>query len=660
MHTKKYRINKSDHYRTLVTETLPAEVPIVFSNDGFYANCKLSILSSSYPPKELVTLILGSESDNSFTVPFNYKIRKNELEVRCLSLIHPRTQIRMAEFYKKYDSLICHYTSKSDASLRSPSKISGTYYIKNEYSDLNKYKNSSTPNSYEDLIFRHSSSYFTYRGFRKIHKFYDSVSFNNYESRFPLLWTADVSKCFDSIYTHSIAWACKGKEFSKSNVKISSTFANDFDSLMQRSNYNETNGIVIGPEISRIFSEIIFQEIDATAFKKAKEKGLISGSDFIFKRYVDDCFIFAKNEDIAKKFYEIYSDSLNLYKLHINIEKVSKKTRPFTTKKSNIILQTNKALTEYFDSFIETSLNANIKKYQPKKIFRPKSLVLNFINNIKSICSQNDSSYDSISSYIISACTKRIQLLIDQETIQITEDMERNFKECFIALLEVIFYFYKVSPTVNSSYTLAKSILLSCGFFEEKLANYESELKNLIFQNAIQIFSDDSIHDISNRENYLSLEKINLLLSIGNLGTDYLIDESNIIKIFDLNGITEKHTYLHLISCLYYTKDHSKYKKINAKINQICLDKFYDFGKIHTKSDLAHLFFDLLSCPYINHNIKKNLINSFYTFSSKKKLIGAQLTALINFMEKNPWFVNWESINLLNMLERKELMKAYS
>ena len=31
---------------------------------------------------------------------------------------------------------------------------------------------------------------------------------------------------------------------------------------MQNLNYGETNGIVIGPEFSRIFAELILQEID--------------------------------------------------------------------------------------------------------------------------------------------------------------------------------------------------------------------------------------------------------------------------------------------------------------------------------------------------------------------------------------------------------------
>lgn len=77
--------------------------------------------------------------------------------------------------------------------------------------------------------------------------------------------TLDVSKCFDSIYTHGLSWAVKDKAFTKTHVDVSTTFAQAFDQVIRHGNHNETNGIPIGPEASRIFAEILFQEIDRRA-----------------------------------------------------------------------------------------------------------------------------------------------------------------------------------------------------------------------------------------------------------------------------------------------------------------------------------------------------------------------------------------------------------
>ena len=56
----------------------------------------------------------------------------------------------------------------------------------------------------------------------------------------------------------------KTKEIAKQQIK-SFNFEQDFDKFMQHVNYNETAGIAIGPEFSRIFAEIIFQSIDVKA-----------------------------------------------------------------------------------------------------------------------------------------------------------------------------------------------------------------------------------------------------------------------------------------------------------------------------------------------------------------------------------------------------------
>lgn len=125
-----------------------------------------------------------------------------------------------------------------------------------------------------------------------------------------------MSKCFDSIYTHSIAWATKTKEHVKSKLQVSSTFGQSFDGLMQRANYNETNGILIGPEISRIFAEIIFQDVDRKVEEELAARSKQVGIDYSLARYVDDIFIFAQDIYVAQLVSEIYVDNLRKYNLH--------------------------------------------------------------------------------------------------------------------------------------------------------------------------------------------------------------------------------------------------------------------------------------------------------------------------------------------------------
>ncbi len=87
-----------------------------------------------------------------------------------------------------------------------------------------------------------------YSGFDRLYKFFESDDHIRLEKKFRYQISIDISKCFDSIYTHSIAWATKSKDEAKENISAL-TFGNHFDKVMQRLNHNETSGICIGPKL---------------------------------------------------------------------------------------------------------------------------------------------------------------------------------------------------------------------------------------------------------------------------------------------------------------------------------------------------------------------------------------------------------------------------
>jgi hypothetical protein len=147
---------------------------------------------------------------------------------------------------------------------------------------------------YENL-----KSFFVYKKFRNIFEFYESPEHHWCEKIFNFMSKLDVSQCFDSIYTHSVAWAIFKKEYAKKHLaETQSTFAFKFDQLMQRINYNETNGILIGPELSRIFAEIILQAIDIDIIQDLYKDNYSIKKDYQIFRYVDDYFIFYNDERI--------------------------------------------------------------------------------------------------------------------------------------------------------------------------------------------------------------------------------------------------------------------------------------------------------------------------------------------------------------------------
>lgn len=172
-----------------------------------------------------------------------------------------------------------------------------------------------------DLDYAHVSSYFSYRRYNNINRFYSSGQFRACERKYPHLMRADVAKCFDSVYTHTVSWVTNGVSSSKHNPTSRNTFGGRFDYLMQYLNYAETSGIVIGPEISRVFAEIILQEVDVRVERDLRQKGMRSGSHYEIMRYVDDYFVFLSDPKTAPMVEEVLSSNLSTFKLHLNDQK---------------------------------------------------------------------------------------------------------------------------------------------------------------------------------------------------------------------------------------------------------------------------------------------------------------------------------------------------
>ena len=184
-------------------------------------------------------------------------------------------------------------------------------------------------NEYENL-----KTYFSYEKYANIYKFYEDYRYQRAEKKFKYLVKFDLQSCFDSIYTHTISWATAG---GADKVKVlpgyhGSWVGDAFDNLMQSVNARETNGIVIGPEFSRIFAEIILQYIDQKVEQELLEKNLRQKSTYECHRYVDDYFLFYNDEKDKNLFMESLTKRLKEFKLQISPSKTEEFERPFITK----------------------------------------------------------------------------------------------------------------------------------------------------------------------------------------------------------------------------------------------------------------------------------------------------------------------------------------
>ncbi len=134
--------------------------------------------------------------------------------------------------------------------------------------------------------------------------------------RFKVLIRTDVTNFYNSVYTHSIAWALHGRDiaFSDKNFKL---IGNKIDKLVQYANDGRTNGIPVGSAVSDLIAEILLAKIDQNVSLKLKNKNIA----FLGTRFKDDYRILANTEEEAKIILRVLSEELHKFNLLISENK---------------------------------------------------------------------------------------------------------------------------------------------------------------------------------------------------------------------------------------------------------------------------------------------------------------------------------------------------
>ncbi|NBW52034.1 MAG: RNA-directed DNA polymerase, partial [Betaproteobacteria bacterium] len=129
----------------------------------------------------------------------------------------------------------------------------------------------------------------------------------------------DITRFYPSIYTHSIPWAAYGKERVKGSLNsYKGSVADRFDALVRACNRNQTVGIPIGPETSRILAEVISSRIDSD-FRAVRHELPADAVD----RLQDDWFLGLKSLEAAESALASIVGVYRSYGLDINGSKTS-------------------------------------------------------------------------------------------------------------------------------------------------------------------------------------------------------------------------------------------------------------------------------------------------------------------------------------------------
>lgn len=725
---KKIKLSYSKE-RVLFSDVLPYECPIFFSNRYLYrflakylwigkekkvnsitynvleqkkrlnekdANAFAALLFGCYEKGKRIGDL--QHRVNALFYPFQFNIAHKKNKNRTLSIIHPYNQWQIVEFYEQYKYSILYLCNQSNFSLRKPHKIAQYFYYRDRlHRKLSGHESDKVElffNEYENL-----KTYFSYEKYSNIYKFYEDYRYQRAEKKFKHLVKFDLQSCFDSIYTHTISWATAG---GADKVKVlpgyhGSWVGDSFDNLMQSINSRETNGIIIGPEFSRIFAEIILQYIDQKVEHELLDdkNKLRHKSNYECYRYVDDYFLFYNEEKVRELFMESLTKWLKEFKLQISPSKTEEFERPFITKITLAKLRIEVLINDIFSVPLweEAVLNSDEEKEDDtedvasdnnKEILDKKFniyLSANSVNTqIKAIIRECGIEYRDIANYLLEKISQRLDAFLnryengfkkyehlmskektDKDEIEIhAQRVQRKLTSFLVSLVDVSFFVFNSNRQVNTTLKLQKimnTIVLYAkrygDFRDNPEVRFQTISKDIIFkkiQDEIAlVLSTTDLH-----RNTLH-ESLYLLILAKELGNTYLL-APEVIKSF----IEKSKLQYNLFACiilLYYYANHKCYNEQKILLKNELLKKYRLVAETERKrnAELTILTADMMTCPFVDEAYKQNLL----------KLMGIteieDQRMIMRFAKKQKYiFTRWTMFNLNKELQAKISQEVYS
>ena len=723
---KKIKLSYSKE-RVLFSDVLPYECPIIFSNRYLYRflakylwvgeeeeieknNCNVLKQSKRLDEKDanaFAALLFGCYKKderigvlyhrlNGLFYPFQFNIAHKKNKNRTLSIIHPYNQWQIVEFYEQYKYSILYLCNQSKFSLRKPHKIAQYFYYRDRlHRKLLGHESDKVElffNEYENL-----KTFFSYEKYSNIYKFYEDYRYQRAEKKFKHLVKFDLQSCFDSIYTHTISWATAG---GADKVKIlpgyhGSWVGDAFDNLMQSVNARETNGIVIGPEFSRIFAEIILQYIDKNVEQELLKENLRHKSSYECYRYVDDYFLFYNDENDRNLFMECLTKWLKEFKLQISPSKTEEYERPFITKITLAKLQTEDLLSDIFSVPLWEEVESksieekeddtdDVDSDKDNDILEKRFniyLSANSINSrIKAIVRECGIEYRDIANYLLEKLSQRLDAFLnryetgfkkyerlmskenaDKEQIEIkSQRAQRMLTSYLVSLIDVVFFVFNSNRQVNTTLKLQKimnTIVIYAkrhgDFKDNPEVRFQTISKDIIFKK-IQDEITLVLATTDSHRNTLH-ESLYLLILAKELGYAYLL-APEVIKSF----IEKSKLQYNLFACiilLYYYANHKCYNEQKKMLKDEILKKYRLVAETERKrnSELTILTADMMTCPFVDDAYKQSLL----------KLMGIteieDQRMIMRFAKKQKYiFTRWTMFNLNKELQAKISQEVYS
>ncbi|MFF2272225.1 antiviral reverse transcriptase Drt3b [Agromyces sp. NPDC058136] len=668
--------------RVLLSDVLPYELPPSFSNRGMYDfinATRLERVGGTYYARDLgpgtetfLQILLGekivfptkgrgrlelerAKTSRDETIPFQFAIRHRHNDFRALTVPHPRAQVDIVAFYRQFADLMLFYCSRGEYSLRRPTKVA-RYSLTRDWLFRSK---RATTSSVEIVTHEYEwlRSYFTYDRYSNVYKFYDSAEYRLCERKYGYLMRVDIAKCFDSIYTHSIAWATHGHELIKENIRDSrGSFGDSFDRLMQNLNHSETSGITIGSEVSRIFAEIILQSVDREIHARLASDGLRHRVDYEILRYVDDYFVFLANPEKREHVVTEIANALRPFKLHLNASKEEGEHTPWTSALTIAKERTRRLIKACVDRGEKLEVTQEETRVPMPRV-RREELVVGY----KSVLLDTGASHHDLANYTLArveratekVISRSLQTLAAADEVGILELVKhvRATTNALLALVEFTFFAFSGAPRMSPAVKVARIASTVLQYIREPgIPGHDRERVEKALGNEIRI----QLVRLARSEPPTATTST-LLDCLSELGEGHILPEEELAQIFHFSP-NEKGGYSPprimnatlLFSLLLHMRDNSSFERLRAASIAWAVETQ---ARSPRDSERALVALNLLSCPFASNAAKESVLAAYNVVDPTER--GAARSS------SRSWNVHWENFDLYAAVQQKRLYEVY-
>lgn len=550
----------------ILTDVLPTELSEQFSYLYFYEylNNKNSEIES------IVERIVKTKNENKevfsgdknwVTMPLVYTIMKQLHTERSISLLQPLGAMQLFLFISAYQKEMLTLLQKNSVfSLRYHRRNNDLSY-KNKNKSVISYFAELSESTGKELI-EQTGMYFNIGPYKSIAAFTSSEDWLVLNSKYKFFIKTDYKACFDSVYTHTFNWIV-GKDVNDTKSFKNGSIYAAIDRVLMNINARTSNGIVVGPEFSRMVAEMLLQSIDRDVFSMLLNKNIIINENYNVYRFVDDVFIFADSEQLANEIVEMYSEAARKYLLSLNEIKLSKhkvpfvlepwlnETNLFTNRASAILFYSNDEQKKYVSEHQHGASAELVKPHilKTSSISSSKRTIMNQFNEL--ICKYEDKD-NTIVAYFLGTLLNKVGRNKENVNVfktDVSDTTVYNF-------LDLVLYIYSFFPNYNNTQKLLSIISYVRDEFD--IFNNGVKLQRL-FEKYAFIFEKANLNDI-----------VNLILFCCQAGIEIPYRQEERI----VEQLVAKDDPILWASYLLYSKYNKKYyEEIRDRIGALLLDK---------------------------------------------------------------------------------------